>query len=209
MMKENNNPITKFVKPQGTTWKLGYFIFLILFTFSSKLFASENPSNENIVHADNSVDIGSDQKTENTEEPIIYVTKGVLVYGMENISTHQHKLQEEKQIVSQKKVFKKNITASKHKKEIPSKNLSRKLQKAEVPFHFASKNSQTSFEVAKQQSASGTLNFGNSFKAAILQDFISISAPYPDNTNSLYNYSLSFGGAKADFISFTRPPPFA
>ncbi|MCX8525312.1 hypothetical protein OF897_15445 [Chryseobacterium formosus] len=203
-MKKNKNPISKCVKLLGTTWKLGSFVLLFFILLSSSLFATENyPSSETVVHSEPSPEIDQHQK------PVVFVTEGTVIYGMENMSQKTEFKASEETKTDKKASTKKIKSIAVSKKIIQKVKIEREIQKLEATAHISSHQSENSFEVSKQRYGVGTLTINNSFKAAILKDIAKISVPVADNTNSSYEYCVFFKGTKIELFSFTRPPPFS
>ncbi|MCI3938813.1 hypothetical protein MQX03_16560 [Chryseobacterium aahli] len=198
-MKKNRSSISTHVRPNGTTWKLGFFFsFLLILTSNSAFAHSETHASELVV---DSSTVSGDQ----TPETIIYITEGTTVYGIDNLSQTPIQSSSSNGKDSKKHEKKKLKVFAQKKKEIHTAS---KPSKPEIKTLASRHPSSDSFEVSKFSKSVGTISANTPLKSALHNTVIDIkTASISFFNNSLYSYTLPFTKDITDRYSFARPPP--
>ena len=203
-MKKNRNSIFPNIPPQRSMWKLGSFFSIIFTFFSAFLYASENPSSENFVHANSVIE---EAQLEQPEKTVINIAEGTIVYGLENMSQNT----EIKSTVEIKSIRKNSARKTKSiavTKEAPQKVKAKQAVKSiKATAHVYSHQSQNSFTISNQQLSIGTLASNHSFKALTIHHDYTVTLMQPSDVNATDKYTFSFTLNTMYSHSFTRPPP--
>ena len=200
MMKKNRSSISTYVRPNGTTWKLGFFFSFILVLFSNSLFAiSAKLFTEEDVDSSN---ISAQQQP----TTVIHIAEGTTVYGSDltsktPVTSSSPELRKQKKRVRKAKVIaliKKNV------------QLENKSKKPETQVLVSNHPSDNSFNVSKYSAGVGTITANNTLKSIVHDTFLDFNiTPLSFCNSSLFKYSIPFIKEITDRYSFTRPPPFA
>lgn len=201
-MIKNRFLILKNMLPVGIMWKLGFLVSLLALLLPINVFAFENSPSENSENSEQVIQ-ENDRKY---VQPIIHISEGTVVYGMDIISHIQQpkKTESKKGIKHIVKKGTKNVFAEKNPKKIKLKQIT-KLAVTDIK--IKTHHSTDSFKLSKQQYVSGTLN-NLLLKVAILTRISDFQTIFLYNTNSLYTSKLFLKRGLSDTVFFTRPPPF-
>lgn len=190
---------------QGIMWRLGSFFYLLFIFTSVSLFASENPSSETFVHANSVVETA---QTDQVENNAIHVAEGTVIFGLDSMSQNVEVKHFTEERSFQKALAKKNISATAIKKITQKVKAQHKESSPEATAHLYSHQSESSFEVSKQQCGVGTLAFNHSFKAITVHYNNTVSLAHLSKIIATHKYAFSFTPNTMHAHSFSRPPPF-
>lgn len=199
MMRKNRNSISNYVRPNGLTWKLGFFLSSLLILISNSAFAhSETPASE-LVEDSSTVSVNQ------TPETVIYIAEGTTVYGTENLSQAPIPSSSSNDNGSKKHEKKKLKVIAQKKKEIQTED---KSPKPEITAFASRQPSSASFEVVRFSKSVGTINASTHLKSALHSTVIDVkTASISFFNNSLYTYTLPFTKEITNRCNFARPPP--
>lgn len=196
-----NNRASIFAKaiPIGLACKLGLFFSIILTVFPNYLFASENPPTE--------VTVSKESAPE--QNAIISITEGTVIYGMENTTASVEIITPELKSNAPKSISKKVKSEKIVKKAIAVVEKEYKIEPIKVSINYTSTESTSFFHNSTQSSSAGTLSLKTSTSFAVLKEFSKITLPITQDIHGICEYADSLISSKADFYTFTRPPPFS
>lgn len=204
-MKKNRNSIFQNMMLQGITWRLGSFFYLLFIFVSVPLFASENPSSETFVHANPVVETA---QTDQVENNAIHVAEGTVIFGLDSMSQKVEVKHFTEERIFQKAPAKKNISDTAIKKITQKVKAQNKESSPEATAQLYSHQSESSFQVSKQQCGVGTLAFNHSFKAITVHYNNTVSLAHLSKIIAIHKYAFSFTPNTMHAHSFSRPPPF-
>lgn len=200
-----NNRASIFAKaiPIGLACKLGLLLSIILTVFPNYLFASENPPTEVTVSKESSPEQDPEQNA------IITITEGTVIYGMENTTAGVEIITPEPKSNAPKSISKKVKSEKIVEKAIAVVEKEYKIEPIKVNINYNSTESTSFFHNSTQSSSVGTLSLKTSTSFAVLKEFSKITLPLTKDIHGISEYADSLISSKADFYSFTRPPPFS
>lgn len=199
MIKKYHNTISLTMKPKGIIRKSVFFLSLI-FTLLPNFLWADLPD-ESPADSDSTYTITIPK----SEENILHISEGTVVYGMENISKGPSEINTDPQ---EKKVKLKHkeqnyLAKTEEKKPVAKKTIPKIIVKTCI-----SKNSTDFFDISKKHFSEGTVNTNLQYKVAIIYRAFHLNSYYHGNTNSSYTYSNFLKGGMVRAFYYTRPPPF-
>jgi len=187
------------MRPKGIIRKSVFFLSLVLTLLPNFLWA-DSPD-ESSADSDSTYAITIPK----SEENILHISEGTVVYGMENISQKSSEINSDSQKKKVKLRHKEQnyLAKTEEKKPVAKKKIPKIIVRICI-----SNNPADFFDISKKHFSEGTVNTNLQYKVAVINRTFCLNNYYPGNTNSSYTYSnfLKRGMVVASY--YTRPPPF-